>query len=325
MDVGQYIGKFLLKHKYCSLPGLGVFDLKKIVAQINKQSTEVSTPKYLVSFTPVGSIDDTFADFIANFENVSISNASNHIKEYCVMVKAEIAKTGKYEIDHIGRLTSVNNKLVFHQADDLDLGMEPAPIHQIEIKPLNNVDENGAIKKDDYSYPPANTTYRKSNDAWMKMLLPIGLVALLVIGGYFGYSYFKDKNSTSSNGNNEAIEAKPEVKLDSIQQATASTIDTTNKVAINADSIAVKPDSSKTNTIANTPIPVATGNAFNIAILTYDNEASATLKANKLKSYGNNTSVVARDGKYLVIANASHPLNDTLKLVDSLRKMFNPK
>jgi nucleoid DNA-binding protein len=118
MDINKYIGKFLLKNKYCSLPGLGVFDLKKEGAQTNVSSETISAPVYKITFTPVGSIDDTFASFIATAENVSISNASNNIKEYCKNVKEELAKSGKYDIEFLGRFSLSNNKIIFHQSDD---------------------------------------------------------------------------------------------------------------------------------------------------------------------------------------------------------------
>lgn len=323
MDIGKYIGKFLIKNKYCSLPGLGVFDLQKSPARVNSTSSEVSKPSHIITFTPVGSIDDTFASFIAGFENVSISNASNNIKEYCIAVKEEVAKTGKFEIEHLGRLSMSGNKLVFQQASDLDLGFEPAPITPIEVKPAS--EEPKVEAKPDYSYPPATTTYRKNNSSWTKMILPLTLVALVAVGGYFGYDYYK-KNSSSSESNTPA----PEItEIDTLStQDTSSILPVTDTLKPSvADSFATSAPITDTNaTAVQAPTtPQASGPAYNVAVLSYDNEASAAAKAKKLKDYGNNTSVQNSNGRFYVIINASHPFNDTTRLVDSLRKMYNPK
>ena len=46
MEIGKYIGKFLIKNKYCSLSGLGVFELKKIPAY--EQKGELNNPAHQV-------------------------------------------------------------------------------------------------------------------------------------------------------------------------------------------------------------------------------------------------------------------------------------
>lgn len=317
MDINKYIGKFLLKNKYCSLPGLGVFDLKKEGARPNANNESISAPVYKISFTPVGSIDDTFASFIASAENVSISNASNNIREYCKAVKEELAKTGKYEIDFLGRFSMSNNKIVFQQSDDLDLGAEPAPLAPLLEKV--KVPDTPA-NKPDYSYPPAR---RQKEIPVMKIAIPVILLALLAVAGYFGYDYYQKNKAVE-----EVVKLVEPTQVDTL----ATQVDTNANPQ--ADTTAAIKDSTTHVDSTTTPVnpapaqtaPAATGTGFNVAILSFDNEASATLKANKLKGYGNNVSVVPSNGRFLiVINNASNPLNDTTKLVDSLRRFFNPK
>lgn len=318
MDINKYIGKFLLKNKYCSLPGLGVFDLKKEGARPNPGNESISAPVYKISFTPVGSIDDTFASFIASAENVSISNASNNIREYCKAVKEELAKTGKYDIDFLGRFTMSNSKIVFHQSDDLDLGAEPAPLAPLLEKV--KAPETPA-NKPDYSYPPAR---RQKEIPVMKIAIPVILVLLLAVAGYFGYDYYQ-KNKVVE----EVVKPVEPTEVDTL----ATQVDTIAMNQVDSTSSPVTDTTAHvdTNATATAPppaqtAPASTGTGFNVAILSYDNEASATVKANKLKGYGNNVSVVPSNGRFLVVINnASNPLNDTTKLVDSLRRFFNPK
>jgi len=310
MDINKYIGKFLLKNKYCSLPGLGVFDLKKEGAQANASSETISAPVYKITFTPVGSIDDTFASFIATAENVSISNASNNIKEYCKNVKEELAKSGKYDIEFLGRFSLSNNKIIFHQSDDLDMGVEPAPLAPLVEK--LKAPETPA-NKPDYSYPPART---QRDIPILKIAVPIVLVVLLAVGAYFGYDYYqKNKDVTPV----EATIPEPApVQVDTL--ATTIVPDSLHR----ADSTNAATDTAMqaaSNSAAQTAPQAAS--FYKVAILSFENEAGANGKATKLKKYGNDASVVSNNGRFFVVINASS--NDTTKLVDSLRRFFNPR
>ena len=312
MDINKYIGKFLVKNKYCSLPGLGVFDLKKESASINVSKESISGPVYKITFTPVGSIDDTFASFIASAENVSISNASNNIREYCKAVKEQLAATGKYEIEYFGRFVMSNQKIGFEQAHDLDLGGEPAPLPPL---PERSKQLESNVNKPDYSYPPARQQKEKSV---LKIVIPILVLGLLATAAYFGYDYYKKNNVPE-----ETVIPAPIKKVDTM----ATVID--SAALHRADSIKAladtlhKPDS----TSAHTPQATTTSapSSFNVAILSYETEAAANAKANKLKSYGNKASVQNYNGKFFVLINASVPFSDSTKLVDSLRRFFNPK
>lgn len=314
MEIGKYIGKFLLKNKYCSLSGLGVFELKKASATYNQSQTEIENPSYVISFSPIGSIDDTFASFIASHENVSISNASNNIKEFCKIVKEEVFKTGSFEIEHLGRVINVNGKLGFKQSSDLDLSYAPVPAPAAELK-TNPVPETPI----DYSYPPAPSSLaRKKNKNGLK----IGLAALavLLLGGigYFGYAYWQNHKEETTT---ESVPETPPVHYDTAQVATPPAIDTTMQTAM--------PDSNSTTptTVTDTAraVHVTPGKQFQVVVLATTNEAAANSRSKRLSGYGYQTQVVKRDSTFLVTVMASHSSNDTARLVDSVRRVLNPK
>lgn len=309
MDINKYIGKFLMKNKYCSLPGLGVFDLKKESARPNPGQETISPPTYVITFTPVGSIDDTFASFIASAENVSISNASNNIKEYCNMVKGELARTGKYQIEFLGTFSLVNNKISFQQGSDLDLGAEPAPLPPL-LEKAKTPDASG---KTDYSYPPAN---RKQAVPVLKIAVPVIILLLLLVAAYFGYDYYQK---------NKAAEETMVPETTVVPSDTMETVVDTSSMHM-ADTLNRADSNSVADTLNHTPpvVPPAAG-TYNVGVLSFENEGMATSKANKLKNYGNNTSVINRDGRFTVVINAVAPMNDTTRLVDSLRRLYNPK
>lgn len=327
MEIGQYIGPFLVKNKYCSLPGLGAFELKKQSASIENSS--LNPPKYIVSFSPVGSIDDTFASFIASKENVSISNASNSIKAFCQEVKAETQKTGKFEIENLGRFSYQGGKLIFHQSEDVNLGYEAIKVPEFKI-----AEPPASDTKVDYSYTskPSKPYYKKSNAMGniAKIGIPVLLVSMLGVGAYFGYNYLK-KNGSAANNSKSTEEITPTIAtVDTTQtntatDSTSSIKDTTASAVVTTDTTSSANTPATSSTPTPTPAPPAAANEYRVVVFSYDNEASANAKATKLKSFNNKANVIQRGTSYLVTIDASSASNDTLKVRDSLRAWFNPK
>jgi len=289
MDIGKYIGKFLVKNNYCSLSGLGVFELKKLNASVRSSEGTVSPPSYQISFTPVGSIDDNFASFIANHENVSISNASNHIKQFCIQVKQQLAEQGHFHIDHLGKLHSNGSSITFQQLADLDLGYETVPTPLAEIKHTPTATEGST--KLDFSYPPARSSYRGKSSPALKYAA-IGIGALLVLGAIYLVYDYAQKNSVDTN----SLNTPPPTETPATAPPAAA---------------------------ASAALPAGT---YKVALFTFSTEAQAQAKATKLSKYGNQASVTMLDSSHYVVAlEAVQAQGDTAKLVDSLRKFFNPK
>lgn len=298
MDIGKYIIKFLIKNRFCSLPGLGSFELEKISAAIHTKEGEITPAKFQIKFSPLGSIDDTFASFIANHENVSISNTSNNIKEYCRVVKEEIAQQGKFTIPFLGFLTMQNGKIAFVQTDELDMGTAALPLPDIDANLKMK-----ANKKLDFSYPSAQKTYKRKKLSIGKFVIPAIVVLMLGVGCFVAYKYISDNQKEDKAPVENAGLPLPK---DSVQVNNAPAI---------VDSVA--PSQAVVNNGSN-PI-------YKVAAFTTNTLAAATAKANKWKNYGNLTEVDSLNGNYIVSILASHPLNDTTLLVDSLRRFFNPK
>lgn len=312
MDISKYILSFLLKNKYCSLPGLGTFDLHKINAMINVK--DINPPQYEIKFSPVGSIDDNFATYVANQENVSISNTSNNIKEFCAEVKKELNTTGKFTIVHLGDLVLQNKKIVFTQSDDLDLGVYNTPLPN-----QTNGNTDLKEKKIDFSYPNNKKNYRRKKLSIGKFILPLFFILLLLAGSFVAYKYFLDVQKNKSKAN----------ELDILSN-------NKNNVAINnsiADSLSII-DSNKTselittsNDTLQTPASeiINNNNVYKVAMFQSTNESIAKAKATKWITYGNKADVHFINDVYIVSISATHPLNDTTLLMDSLRLFFNPK
>jgi nucleoid DNA-binding protein len=309
MDISKYIIKFLIKNRYCSLPGLGSFEVEKKSAAISKQDGEITPAKFEIKFSPLGSIDDTFASFIANHENVSISNTSNNIKEFCRSVKEEIAQNGKFTIENLGYLLMQNNKIAFVQTDELDMGLSALPLPPIDTNLKNN-----ANKKLDFSYPSSYTSYRRKKLSVGKFVLPALLIILIATGCYFAYTYIAENQKSEQ----PAAESNTTLPL---QKDSAAVNVKADSVQTNKDS-AIAPSAAPAN-----PQPAANGTnpLYKVAIFQTASEATAKAKATKWQNYGNLTEVQNVNGNFIVSILASHPANDTTLLVDSLRRFFNPK
>ena len=310
MDINKYAVKFLVRNKYCSLPGLGVFELKREAASVQSGQEKVSPPRMSIRFNPVGSIDDTFASFVASSENVSISNASNHIREYCKTVKETLAAQGRYEMEALGTFVLDGQLLRFEQAPQLDLGAEPAPLPPL-VEKLRSADS-----KPDYSYLPS----RKPNERKvLKIMIPVLSIGLLATAAYFGYDYYRKNNLPDELPAPPVITDTLKKKADTI--ATQPHTDSLHTPS--ADSASLKTTDS---THAASQTGTSTGSAWDVAVLSYQTESAAGSKADKLKRYGNDASVQNRNGMYYVAIHVNNiSAQDTTRLVDSLRKFFNPK
>ena len=119
MDIGKYVGLFLLKNEYCYLPGFGSLQIIKRTATFNKETLKSETPGYEVVFIKgIGALDDTFANFIANNERISIAHASNYVKDYSAYIKSEFQEGHEVVIPGIGKFISkIGGEDIYFETD----------------------------------------------------------------------------------------------------------------------------------------------------------------------------------------------------------------
>jgi hypothetical protein len=320
MDISKYIGLYLVKNGYCSLPSLGTLQLDKKGAK-RYNATTVEPPVYNISFNNVGSIDDKFPHFIAINENISTNNASNAISVFGKEVKEEIANNRPFVIEGLGRFINANGKVEFQQVSDLDLSEFSVAIPEA---PPTIIDNTRVVQNDkelaanlDFK-TLINSPVKESSFNIGKVILPIGLLALISVGGYFGLNYLKNAPS-------EAANTTPATNKDSLAALNSQVKDTViakDTMVLQRDSATVKPaDTSKVATA-----PVASGPAMKIAILTYPSEVEANVKAKKLATNkANITSVQKADStNFHVVINLASTDKPAALVIDSLRTLFNP-
>jgi nucleoid DNA-binding protein len=317
MDLNKYIALYLVKNKYCSLPGLGTLQLNKQAAQRNSDNLE--PPSYSISFQNVGSIDDQLPHFIGMQENISTNNASNALSVFAKEVKEEIAAGRPYILDGLGRFIGNNQKLEFHQVSDLDLGEFTQQIPtKANMDFANNTVETNQPALEELKINHQNNP--KTPLSLGKIVVPILLIGAIGTAGYFGYNYIQNKKATDST---------PAITefTDTTEQTTLvedSILNAKTQVAIDTSvsTIAVK----STDSVVTTPTdPIATGPAMKVVIQTYTNEAEANKRVATLVKLSKAASVLKIDSStYHVVINLPSTSNTKDKVIDSLRRFYNP-
>ena len=320
IQIENYISSFLLKNKYCAISGLGTLELKREPAY-SSDGDNLNPPNYNITFSPIGVIDDGFATFIANHENVSISKASNDIKTFSQAVKRELRKTGRFEVDGVGHFTHKNDTVQFYQDETLDLERDPIQLY----RQRTNEEEEEETLADAKSFKDLDYTHSEKGIGKPKMgtLLKYLLALLLLIGlaavAYFSYKYFEgNRKQSESHETASSIEDYDEPEIND------------NDTSANAEGIVAdgveNADSATSDSGEAAPIvaPVAAVGEYKIAVQAFNTSEEAKSKSNRLNSWDNKTTVIQKGNQHYLVVYASTPSGDTVKLKDSVRRHFNP-
>lgn len=316
MDIAKYVGLFLLKNEYCYLPGIGSLQIIKRTANFNKETLNTEAPGYEVVFVKgSGSIDDTFANFIANNERISIAQAANHLKDFCAYSKAELVEGRDILIHGVGKFVGKNNgnDIFFETDPSLRIQGKQIPYFKISNAVVEKKNEDKIatiIEQTNFKQPKADEeiVIKPAQINWGKIAI-LSVIVLAVLG-FIIYLI-----ANRGDGTPEVVEQKQE---EVIQQAPEEEID----APVNTDT-----DVPNSNTSTPAVAPTSDG-SLRVVINSYDNKERADARAKKLSSYGHNASVfnVPNDSlAYKVIVTVPTPNPDKQVTVDSLKKLLNPR
>lgn len=311
MDIAKYVGLFLLKNEYCFLPGIGSLQIEKSPSVYDKETQKMSAPVYEVKYRQVGgSIDDSFANFIANNERISIAHAANHLKDFCAHAKTDMREGREVVIPGIGKFTGGPNDSI-HFVTDPHLHIEGKAIPFFKNSPAVNLKKEEAIsniiERTNIREPKADEEieYQAPSVNWGKVFIFIAIIAVLIAGGILLYWYLnKDKG--------EQISPQP-------------TEQTAQPVVPSGTAVTPGPDTA----VAQAPAQTTSNDGsltYKVALNQYATREKAESRVAKLKSYGNNTvTLFAKDSaNYYVVMSVTSPAADTSRVIDSLRRQFNP-
>ncbi len=314
MDVAKYIGLFLLKNKFVYIHGLGNLELRKKPAVYNGEALQGGA--YEVVITPSGSIDDNLANFIATNEQISISKASNALREFSTSARAQLSAGKLVEIPAIGSFSEEKGKIVF--ISDQNLQFTPPAIPSVRVAkreeqaPYVTTFEPPVAPRPQAAEPEyVSRTYEAPESpgiSWVKIALVAGGLFVLVVAIFFGVRYMRNRDATADA---PLITTLPE--------------DTLGMSAVPA---AIPDSMAAADSSANTAIISENGMlSFDVVINTYDNAAKANDRVKKLSGYGNNVELVSEEDSsafYVVIPIEKVAPADTSRLLDSLKRTFNP-
>lgn len=302
MDIAKYVGLYLLKNKYCCLQGLGNVEIKRTAAQ--HDGKEMKSGSYYATLNPVGSIDDSFPNFVANNEHVSIAKASNEISEFIKESKAKMAAGASVVIPSVGQYVMKGQQLHFEL--DAAFAMPNNPLlFPIAETPKSTLDD---LKINDEPSFESYNNYTKHRAVNWNIVAFWGIVIIIgasIIG--WGVRYLMNQQSAAPTMV-EQIE-KPTVPI-------AATVVTDTTLAANADS---------TMAASNVAANASDTPSFKFIIKEYNNLAKAEKKQKQLFSYGYNVGVVNKDSTtFYVVSTIKVMPADTAKIKDSLSKLLNP-
>ncbi|HET8573888.1 MAG TPA: HU family DNA-binding protein [Edaphocola sp.] len=302
MDIAKYTGLFLIKNEYCYLPGIGSLQIIKKAARYDKDAQKMSAPEYTVSYRPgFGSIDDSFANFIANNERISIAHAANYLKDFCAQMKQQLQEGENVIIPAIGTFSmNKDQEIEFETDPHLNVQGKAVPVFQISPEAqqkkedaLTKIIENTNIRE-----PKADEeiVIKPPKVNWAKITVLIVVILAIVGAGIYLI------NNLSRKAPRPAAEEQPAAKT-------------------------VQPEKSAV-TEAPAPVtekPAATqSDYFMVAINQYQTLEDAASRVQRLNTYGNKTEVWTKDSSVYYVVIKVPATQDKQKAADSLKRFFNP-
>jgi len=296
MDIGKYIGLFLLKNQFCYIHGLGNLELLKRPAQYSGK--ELQPAQYEIVVTAGGSIDDNLANFIATNEQISISKAANALRDFSLQARMDMAAGKDVVIVNLGRFVEEGGKVKFKTDDNFRY--TPAGIPT--IKNSRQLDEQNARIPQKTAYPAPS----KADSLNWSMVILATVLILVVGGGIYGIYHYTRKDK-------ETRETVAPAIIDTVAQAPKP----------------VAPDTTQLHndtTAAVSPAPAADSLQFypyKMVIGNYTTMARAEKRQANLKLNGTKVDIMPKDStNFLVIATISCKTKDTTHIKDSLGRMF---
>ncbi|HRO44030.1 MAG TPA: hypothetical protein PL009_14435 [Flavipsychrobacter sp.] len=305
MDVAKYIGLFLLKNNFVYIHGLGNLELRKRSASYDGENLQA--PSYEVVITQTGSIDDNLANFIATNEQISISKASNALREFSSQARIDLQAGRPVPIPSVGSFVEEKSKIRFITDPAFQYAPPPLPSMRVARRQDETIYPATAadipIVKPRYIDPDTET--ETSAISWVKVAawgaILIAICALI----YFGIQYMSQQQNTTEEPLmptqiQDSLPAAPPPISDS------TTIDTTTTSNITSEAGLL---------------------TFDVIINTYTNLPKAQRRIDFFKNLGKNVELVTEEDSslfYVTMPVTNISPADTARLLDSLARTYNP-
>ncbi|RYE25269.1 MAG: hypothetical protein EOP51_04655 [Sphingobacteriales bacterium] len=274
--------------------------------------TNLNAPAYEVIITPGGSIDDTLANFIATNEQISISKASNALRDFSTQAKADLQEGKEVVIPSLGKFVEENGKVVFITDPQIQYTPRGIPVLRNATRQPEPAQQQARPQRQQYtppqpqqpvetkdSYSPYLDTPDNSTN-WKKIAVIGGLAALVIICVVLAINYFNSKPQEV------AVETKPaeETVIDSAEVMPVATPAATATTSIGRDGKM----------------------SYKILLQEMNNAAKAQRRIKTLTSYGYNVEMLsnADSTRFFVLLPISSAPADTTHVLDSIARVLNP-
>jgi hypothetical protein len=315
MDIARYIGLFLLKNNFCYVHGLGNLELRKKPASLEGQSLQ--SPQYEVRLTLGGSIDDNLANFIAVNEQISISKASNALRDFSIRARTELQEGREVVLPAIGKFVEENGRIQF--ITDPHLSYVPAAVPVVPM--AKRIEEE---KEQETTFTSAESGSRSHTTVnWGKIIIWVLILAIVAAAVVYGIRFIEEQQRSVAE--TEAVQPPlPEIMIEE-PIAPAS-----------EDSTLVSEDTTMTPAPAESPAsedlaPEAAAQvagpqiSYQVVLNEYDNLPRAQKREAQLTSFGNTVTLITRDSaSFYIVMPMKGVAADTARVVDSLKRLFNP-
>lgn len=302
MDVAKYIGLFLMKNKFVYIHGLGNLELRRKPGTYDGENLKGAS--YEVTITTLGSIDDNLANFIATNEQISISKASNALREFSQQAKTDLNAGKSVVIPGVGAFVEERGKTGFVTDPAFRFTPPAIPTVRVALRQKENI---FATKTEAPELKPSYTELLDEPSGeevnWGKVALWGAVVVALAVAAYFGIQYLGDQKNTTE----APLVITP---VETPEAAPAPVADTTSA----SDSV---------SNMANDNVLLS----FNVILNSYTDRAKAQRRLERLISYGNKVELAATPDSttlHIILPVANVAPADTAKLLDSLKSTFNP-
>lgn len=304
MDIAKYAGLFFSRSEYLYLPGLGNLEIQKSPSSYSSEFGTIKPGTAEIIFKPtIGVIDDSFSNFVANNERVSIASAANAIADFAKRVKADIFNGDTVEIPGVGRFYNNNGAVGFEVSESYEYVPKSIPVfknvskteeYQTE-KGIPEIIENTPYRElsgdDEVEFEKVKINYGK--------LFALILIALIILGGigYLIYSFTTNSDTPSNQ----------------TEQVSGQDLDASPTTPTIIDSTRIQ------DSIANAGI-------VRVIVNEYKTASSAEARQKRLSNINYDTEVVNRgDSVYYVIVKFPASEKGPQFLADSIKPVLNPR
>ncbi len=208
MDVAKYIGLFLLKNEQCYIHGLGTLQFSRKPATYDGQN--LLAPSHEIIMVSGGNVDESLANYIATNEQISITKASNALRDFSTETKINLDAGNRVTLLHLGKFTSADGRIGFITDPHLQYKASPIPaqrgvsMRQNERPPIPHqpyiptTPVGSPLAEQMQGQPPASPhmqQYMHQHEEperlnWARIIFVLLLLIVMAGGAYYAYERY---------------------------------------------------------------------------------------------------------------------------------------